>query len=186
MSTDKRDDADSIVATLGLEFPVLYDTEADVARSWSVFNLLGDGVAAPATFVFDAEGSLRAYKIGKDSGDRPTAQLVLDTIRAFGTPGPDSSPPAAIDLSVAEGFECLVPLEGEEASCDLPPDAAHATPVATTTPEITDVPTGPGLLSLAPPLVDFTLPDANTGEELALTDLLDSQDVVLVFYRAFW
>ena len=35
---------------LGIEFPVLYDVGGSVSRDWGVFNILGDGVAAPATF----------------------------------------------------------------------------------------------------------------------------------------
>ena len=34
----------------GRSFPILADTNADVSRDFGVFNLLGDGVAAPATF----------------------------------------------------------------------------------------------------------------------------------------
>lgn len=108
---------------------MLYDADAAVAKSWGVFNLLGDGVAAPATFVFDASGALRAFHIGKDAGDRPTAQEVLEVIKSFSREGSAASPgtPAptqgAIDLSGGLSLECAVPGDGEapEGSCDRPP-----------------------------------------------------------------
>ena len=83
------------VSSLGLTFPVLYDTDATAAKSWNVFNLLGDGVAAPATFVFDATGTLRAFRIGKNAGDRPHAEEVLDVIRSFAREGSTGLPGAS-------------------------------------------------------------------------------------------
>jgi peroxiredoxin len=95
VSVDSREDAMQAVSSLGLTFPVLYDTDATAAKSWNVFNLLGDGVAAPATFVFDATGTLRAFRIGKNAGDRPHAEEVLEVIRSFAREGSTGLPGAS-------------------------------------------------------------------------------------------
>ncbi len=87
LSTDTREDADAAVATLSLKLPVLYDSDAGVAKSWGVFNLLGDGVAAPSLFVFDATGELRAFRVGRNAGDRPGAPEVLEVVRSFARQG---------------------------------------------------------------------------------------------------
>ena len=73
---------------------MLSDADGKISRSWGVFNLLGDGVAAPATFVFDASGQLRAFRIGRDAGDRPSAQEALEVIRSFSREGATGVAPA--------------------------------------------------------------------------------------------
>lgn len=122
--------------SLGLTFPVLYDTEAAVSKSWGVFNLLGDGVAAPATFVFDATGTLRAFRIGKDAGDRPTADEVLEVIMSFAREGAAAVPGTAPAGELTPVLlVCEAPGEGTPtasgtpaASCDQPPPRPSATP----------------------------------------------------------
>ena len=80
VSVDADQDARAIVEQLSLSYPVLYDTRTEVSRAWGVFNLLGDGVSAPATYVFDAAGELVAYHIGQTISDRPTAEQILDAL----------------------------------------------------------------------------------------------------------
>ena len=80
LSTDSEQDAVDIVEGLSLSFPVLYDTETKVAREWGVFNLLSDGVSAPATYVFDATGDLVAYRIGQTISDRPSVVQVMSAL----------------------------------------------------------------------------------------------------------
>lgn len=82
LSIDSEGDAVSIVEAHGLEFPVAYDTTIATIRAWEVFNLLGDGVSAPATYVFDSSGNLMAYRIGDNIADRPGANEVLSFLRA--------------------------------------------------------------------------------------------------------
>jgi peroxiredoxin len=82
ISVDNEDDAVAVVEKLGLEYPVLYDTAHNVTTEWRVFNVLQDGVSAPAAYVFDASGSLVAYKIGTNIADRPTAAELINTIKA--------------------------------------------------------------------------------------------------------
>ena len=82
ISVDNEDDAVAVVEKLGLDYPVLYDTAHDVTTAWRVFNVLQDGVSAPAAYVFDASGKLIAYKIGTSIADRPSAAELINTIKA--------------------------------------------------------------------------------------------------------
>ena len=76
--------------TVGATFPVLADPTRATAESYRVFDLLGDGVAAPATFIVDAD-SLIAVHVGSSIGDRPSAASLLHTLRQYNdgelTPG---------------------------------------------------------------------------------------------------
>lgn len=82
ISVDDGLDAARIVEAYSLEFPVLYDTTEDVTRAWGIFDLLDDGVAAPAAYVFDTSGRLFAYGVGENIADRPTAAELLATLAA--------------------------------------------------------------------------------------------------------
>lgn len=84
ISVDDAEDAIGIVQAHGLEFPVLYDSDASVTRDWGIFNLLDDGVAAPGAYIFGSDGELFAYKVGANIGERPTAQEVIDTLTEAG------------------------------------------------------------------------------------------------------
>lgn len=76
--------------TVGATFRVLADPTRATAEAYRVFDLLGDGVAAPATFVVDAD-SLIAVHVGSSIGDRPSAASLLHTLRQYNdgelTPG---------------------------------------------------------------------------------------------------
>ena len=84
ISVDDADDATGIVEQHNLEFPVLYDNDFTVSLAWGTFNLLDDGVSAPATYVFDSAGDLVAYKIGGSIIERPSAQEVVDLLTEAG------------------------------------------------------------------------------------------------------
>ena len=77
ISTDDLSGAKSIVGRVGIPFPILYNSDGDVVRDYGVYNLLGDGLAAPATFVIDAGGVVRWSHIGSSISDRPTATKVI-------------------------------------------------------------------------------------------------------------
>ena len=46
-----------MTALAGASFPFLSDPDGATARSYGVFDLLGDGVATPGTFIVEQEGS---------------------------------------------------------------------------------------------------------------------------------
>lgn len=80
VSVDSAAEASTIVDLLNLEYPVLSDENHEVATAWGTFNILDDGVSAPATYVFNADGTLVAYRIGSGIADRPTAEAVLEVV----------------------------------------------------------------------------------------------------------
>lgn len=70
-----------MVTEQGLSFPVTHDTDGLVSRAWRVHDVLGDGLAAPSTFVIDADGELAFWKIGLNLIDRPSAGEILAAIQ---------------------------------------------------------------------------------------------------------
>ena len=63
------------------EFPVLSDADASVTQRYGIFDLLGDGVAAPATFILDGGLRIVAGAVGSAIGDRVSAQAIINTLR---------------------------------------------------------------------------------------------------------
>ncbi len=166
ISIDNRLDAESIVERNRLTYPVLYDTTTVVSRSWGVFDLLRDSVAAPAMFVFGESGRLVAAHVGAHAGDRPGAEDILTVARHFmsGLPPPMRADPTATAVRSSESPTAVAPTA----------PAATATPAADITfAESSDL------------ALDFTLPNAHGGE-VTLSDYRADKNVVLVFYRAFW
>ena len=80
ISTDDLSGARQIAGRLGIPFPFLYDPSASVPRAYGVFNLLRDGIAAPATFVIDQRGDVRWRYVGGSKSDRPTADEVINQL----------------------------------------------------------------------------------------------------------
>ena len=66
---------------LVLDFPLIADPLNVVASNWQVFDLDNDGMASPASFVFDAHGALIARLIATEPGNRPTVAEVLSVIK---------------------------------------------------------------------------------------------------------
>ena len=80
VSTDTVDDALRMTLLTGARFPILADPDGATARSYGVFNLLGDGVATPATFVVKKDGSVGWRQVGGDIGDRAMVSDILDAL----------------------------------------------------------------------------------------------------------
>ena len=80
ISTDLLVDAEKMQVLAGAEFPVLADTNEDVSKNYGVFNLLGDGVAAPATFVILPDGGVVWGYVGVDIGDRVPTLAILEVL----------------------------------------------------------------------------------------------------------
>ncbi len=78
--------ADDVQNALGMAdfasatFPILSDSGAAVARSYRVFDLHDDGVAAPATFILNADGEILSVHVGETIAERPTADEMLSQI----------------------------------------------------------------------------------------------------------
>ncbi len=65
---------------LGLEFPLIADPLNVIASDWQVFDLFGEGKSGPASFVFDAHGTLIARLVAAEPDDRPSVDEVLGVI----------------------------------------------------------------------------------------------------------
>lgn len=83
LSVDDASDAATMRAEFRFEFPILYDTDTSVTRDWGLYNLLGDGVSAPATFVIRPDGSIESALIGTNIGERPTTDSILEVLESL-------------------------------------------------------------------------------------------------------
>ena len=80
ISTDSTQDAKNMANHVTARFHVLADSDGSVADSYGVFNMLGDGVAAPATFVILPDSTIGTYHVGQHVSDRPTPDEILDQV----------------------------------------------------------------------------------------------------------
>jgi len=62
------------------QYFILADPYGAVARSYGVYNLLGDKVATPAVFIISARGNVLWRYIGQNAGDRPSPQEILEAL----------------------------------------------------------------------------------------------------------
>lgn len=69
-----------MAALVGAEYPLLADPEVAMVRSYGVFDLLGDGVAAPATFVIGEDGVIKWRQVDKDIRDRLSPDEILQRV----------------------------------------------------------------------------------------------------------
>ena len=69
--------AQATINSTGATYPILTDSDRRVAEAYGVFNLLGDGVAAPAVFIIDKSGQIVWSHIGQNIADRPDNQTIL-------------------------------------------------------------------------------------------------------------
>lgn len=98
VSTDLPDKTRSIVDAIGAEFPVLSDVDGSVSEDWGVFNVLSNGHAAPAIFIFSPSGDEIARQISNSAVELPGIDEMLQTIRLSldsGTAQPTATPQPA-------------------------------------------------------------------------------------------
>jgi len=62
---------------LGIPYPMVADTDHHVSEAYGVYDLLGDGYAAPAVFVIDSQGRILWSHIGQGPQDRPSVEEIL-------------------------------------------------------------------------------------------------------------
>ncbi len=77
VSVDDLSGASGVVEQLGIPFPVLYDTSTQVPRTYGVFNLLGDGLAAPATFIVNTDGVITWKYVASQNYDHASVSSIL-------------------------------------------------------------------------------------------------------------
>ena len=66
--------------TAAVTYPMLADPAHRVADAYGVYNLVGDGQAAPAVFVIDTDGRIAWSYVGQQPGDRPSVQMILEQL----------------------------------------------------------------------------------------------------------
>ena len=81
ISTDDVAGAQQMAAIVEAGYPILVDPTRQVAIAYGVFDLLGDGVAAPAVFIVNPDRTIRWSFIGKAVADRPSNEDILARIR---------------------------------------------------------------------------------------------------------
>lgn len=67
---------EGVRASIGAPFPMLADPDGRAAEMYGVYNLLGDGLAAPATFVLK-DGVIHWSYVGQNPTDRPPVGEIL-------------------------------------------------------------------------------------------------------------
>lgn len=68
---------DGLQQSLGIPFPMLADPDHRVSEDYEVYDLLGDGLAAPSVFIIDTDGQIVWSYIGGNSNDRLSAEKIL-------------------------------------------------------------------------------------------------------------
>ena len=77
---DDRTYAFMMADLVGADYPVLADATQYVTKTYEVYNLLNDNVAAPATFIIRPNGRIAWRHIAEDIVDRPTSTEILAQI----------------------------------------------------------------------------------------------------------
>ncbi len=67
---------EGVRVSIGAPFPMLADPDHRAAEMYGVYNLLGDGLAAPAVFVLK-ERAIRWSYVGRSPTDRPPVTEIL-------------------------------------------------------------------------------------------------------------
>ena len=194
ISVDNLEEASEVVQMLGIPFPILYDPSTEAPQSYMVYNLLGDGLATPSTFVLDKEGVITWKYIARSIGDRPSVSTILAQLSGLEptvtlaptdvapavSPAPTDPPPVATPVTVdPPAVASPVPTEPPPVATPVPTEPpATATPLPTEIP----IPVGTGVGELAPA---FTLPSIS-GSDVSLESYRGDKNLVVVFYRAFW
>jgi len=65
---------------VGAEFPILADPGAAVAKAYGVFDVLQDGLAAPAAFIIDNDRNVLWSYVGSRVNDRAKAPQLLTAL----------------------------------------------------------------------------------------------------------
>ena len=64
----------------GIEYPILADPEHQAIEAYGVYNLLGDGRAAPSVFVVDEKGIITWKHVGENKRDWPDNEAILEQL----------------------------------------------------------------------------------------------------------
>ncbi|MFL7792751.1 MAG: peroxiredoxin family protein [Anaerolineae bacterium] len=71
---------DGLRQSLGIPYLMLADPDHRVSEDYGVYDLLGDGLAAPSVFIISADGQIVWSYVGKNSADRLSAEKILGNL----------------------------------------------------------------------------------------------------------
>ena len=74
-------------------YPILSDSTHEVSELYNIFDLLGDGVSAPATYVVTSNYEIPLGHVGQDIADRVPAIAIINGLRALNGKKPLSLEP---------------------------------------------------------------------------------------------
>ncbi len=77
VSVDSLQGARQMAALAKAGFPVLSDADHTVSSEYGLYNLFGDGLAAPAVFVLRHDGSLVGQYVGQNANDYMPADSIV-------------------------------------------------------------------------------------------------------------
>lgn len=77
ISSDGVEEARGMAEFSGANFPVLSDADSGVAKAYRIFDLHGDGVAAPATFILNSDAEIVSFHVGQTIAERPPPDEIL-------------------------------------------------------------------------------------------------------------
>ena len=83
VSVDNLAGAERVVSQIGIPFPILYDPSKQVPQAYGVYNLLGDNLATPSTFILDTQGVIKYKYVAHGIGDRPPIPQILQQLANF-------------------------------------------------------------------------------------------------------
>ena len=75
VSVDDLSGASYVVENLGLDFPILYNSDKDVVKDYGVYNS-STGYATPSVFIVDTGGAIRWEFSGTTSHRADNAEII--------------------------------------------------------------------------------------------------------------
>ena len=81
ISMDNISETSILSETLGVTYKLLSDPNGKVVKEYGVYNLLGDGVAAPAVFIIGPDRGIEWSYVGRNIGDRPSAGDIIARLK---------------------------------------------------------------------------------------------------------
>ena len=81
ISMDTVTETSVLAKTLGVTYKLLSDLNGKVAKEYGVYNLLGDGVAAPAVFIVGPSRVIEWSYVGRNIGDRPSSYDIIARLK---------------------------------------------------------------------------------------------------------
>ncbi len=83
VSVDSLRGAARAIESLGLEFPILSDPEADTLKLYDIY-IESTHLPHPSTFIVDKAGNIRWKYIGTNLTDRPDNDAIIAQLRELG------------------------------------------------------------------------------------------------------